>query len=66
MAKLGVWDRIFEAVSRAYDGDLQMVDASSIRVHQHASNVKKGGRTKRRPPPGTSLQADAWGVREAD
>ncbi len=25
--KLGVWDRIFEAVSKAYDGDLQMVDS---------------------------------------
>ena len=40
--KLGVWDKIFEAVSKAYDGDLQMVDASSIRVHHHAANVKKG------------------------
>ena len=40
--KLGVWDRVFEAVSAAYDGDLQMVDSSSIRVHQHAANVKEG------------------------
>ena len=61
--KLGFWDRLFEAVSRAYDGDLQMVDSSSIRVHQHAANVKKGAR--RRPPLGTSLQPDAWGAREA-
>jgi transposase len=60
--KLGVWDRIFAAVSRAYDGDLQMVDSSSIRVHQHAGNVKKG--VRRRPPPGTSLQPHAWGARE--
>jgi transposase len=42
-AKIGVWDRIFEAVLRAYDGDLQMVDSSSIQVHQHGGNVKKGG-----------------------
>jgi transposase len=42
--KVGVWDRIFEAVSKVYDGDLQMVDSSSIRVHQHAANVKKGVR----------------------
>jgi transposase len=61
--KIGVWDRIFEAVSRAYDGDLQMVDSSSIRVHQHAANVKKGAR--RLPPLRTSLQPHAWGVREA-
>src|SRR3954471_22543531 len=40
--KIGVWDRIFEAVSRAYDGDLQMIDSSSIRVHQQGGNVKKG------------------------
>ena len=63
--KLGVWDRIFEAVSAAYDGDLQMVDSSSIRVHQHAGNVKKGVRTTRRPPLGTRLEASAWGAREA-
>ena len=46
-AKFGVWDRIFEAGSRAYDGDLQMIDASSIRVHQHGGNVKKGGHMPR-------------------
>jgi transposase len=62
--KIGVWDRIFEAVSRAYDGDLQMVDSSSIRVHQHAANVKKG--VHRQPPPGISRQPHAWGVRAAD
>ena len=62
--KLGVWDRIFEAVSKAYDGDLQMIDSSSIRVHQHAANVKKG--VRRTPPRGTMLQPDAWGAREAD
>ncbi len=62
--KLGVWDAIFEAVSKAYEGSLQMVDSSSIRVHQHAANGKKGA--PRMPPLGTSLQADAWGVRAAD
>ena len=58
----GVWDRIFEAVSAAYEGDLQMIDSSSIRVHQHGANGKKGGR---RPPLGTSLTPDAWGARGA-
>ena len=62
--KAGVWDRLFSAVSCAYDGDLQMVDSSSIRVHQHAANVKKGAR--RQPPLGTSMQPDAWGARAAD
>lgn len=39
----GVWDHILKAVSNAYDGDLQMIDSSSVRVHQHAANGKKGG-----------------------
>jgi transposase len=60
---MGVWDKLFDAVSRAYDGDLQMIDSSSIRVHQHAANVKKGAR--RKPTKGTTLQPDAWGARGA-
>ena len=59
--KRGVWDRIFDAVSHAYDGDLQIVDSSSIRIHQHAANVKKG--VHRRPPLRASLQPGAWGAR---
>src|SRR3990170_5005510 len=51
--KASVWDQIFEAVSAAYDGDLQMVDSSSIRVHQHGANIKRGA-PKRAPPPGTA------------
>jgi transposase len=62
--KVGVWDRIFEAVSKVYDGDLQMVDSSSIRVHQRAANVKKGGR--KTPPLRTSLRPDARGARAED
>ena len=59
--KLGVWDRIFEAVSAAYDGDRQIVDSSSIRVHQHAANLNKGA--SKVPPLGTPLTPDAWGAR---
>ena len=52
--KAGIWDRILKAVSEAYDGDVQMIDSSSIRVHQHAANGKKGairlhGSLARRP-----------------
>ncbi|HEY5216329.1 MAG TPA: IS5 family transposase [Pseudolabrys sp.] len=43
--KAGVWDRLLEAVSKAYDGDIQMIDSSSIRVHQHAANAKKDDRS---------------------
>ena len=61
--KQGVWDRVFDAVSEAYDGDLQMVDSSSIRVHQHGANGKRGVRMKARPSLGTALEAGAWGAR---
>jgi len=60
--KLGVWDRIFDAITAAYDGDIQMIDSSSIRVHQHGANAKKGVRT---PPRETPLTPDAWGARGA-
>ncbi|WP_148203819.1 IS5 family transposase [Nitrobacter winogradskyi] len=39
--KAGVWDRILSAISKAYDGDIQMIDSSSIRVHQHAAKRSK-------------------------
>jgi len=48
--KLGVWGRIFEEISKAYAGEVQMVDSSSIRVHQHGANGKKGARTTRGTP----------------
>ena len=38
----GVWDRILDAVSAAYDGDLIMIDSSCVRVHQHGASGKKG------------------------
>lgn len=42
--KKGVWDRLMDAVVEAYDGNVQMIDSSSVRVHQHAAGAKKGGR----------------------
>ena len=42
--RAGHWARILGAISEAYDGDIQMIDSSSIRVHQHGANgPKKGG-----------------------
>jgi transposase len=65
-ARIGVWDKIFAAVSKAYDSDLQMIDSSSIRVHQHGANVKKKHPKRPGPPPETPMSPAAWGVREAD
>ena len=30
-----------DAVTKAHDGNVQMIDSSMVRVHQHASGVKK-------------------------
>ncbi len=42
--KSGVWDRLMDAIVEAYDGDIQMIDSSSVRVHQHAAGSKRGVR----------------------
>ncbi len=39
--KAGIWAMLLEAVSEAYAGDVQIIDSSSIRVHQHAANGQK-------------------------
>ena len=39
--KAGVWDRLMDAVTKAHGGEVQMIDSSIVRVHQHASGVKK-------------------------
>ena len=42
--KAGVWDRLLTAVSQAFDGELVMIDSSSIRVHQHGAILKRMAR----------------------
>jgi transposase len=48
--KARVWDRLLDAVSQAFDGELVMIDSSSVRVHQHGATLKKG------------IQIAAWDV----
>jgi len=43
--KAGVWDRLLEAVSKACDGAIVMIDFTCIRVHQHAATGKRGMQT---------------------
>ena len=43
--KAGVWDRILADISKAFDGDIIMIDSSCVRVHQHGATAKKGGLT---------------------
>ena len=40
--KAGVWDRLLDEISKAYDGDIIMIDSTCVRVHQHAATGKKG------------------------
>ena len=39
--KAGIWDRMMDTIVKAHDGKVQMIDSSIVRVHQHASGVKK-------------------------
>ena len=39
--KAGIWDRLMDSIVKAHDGKVQMIDSSIVRVHQHASGVKK-------------------------
>ena len=39
--KAGIWDRLMDEIVKAHDGKVQMIDSSIVRVHQHASGVKK-------------------------
>lgn len=40
--KAGVWDRMMGAITAAYDGDIQMIDSTSVRAHQQAATAKRG------------------------
>jgi transposase len=37
----GIWDKLLHSVSEAYAGQIQMIDSSVVRVHQHAANGEK-------------------------
>lgn len=39
--KAGIWDRIMDAITDAYEGDVRMIDGTSIRVHHSAATLKK-------------------------
>ena len=52
--KAGVWDRMMDAITAAHDGDIQMIDSTSVRAHQQAPTGKGGPRIR------------LWGAPEAD
>jgi transposase len=38
----GVWDRMMDAITAAHEGDIQMIDSTSVRAHQQAATAKRG------------------------
>jgi transposase len=40
--KADVWDRLMDAITAAHDGDIQMIDSTSVRAHQQAATAKRG------------------------
>jgi transposase len=42
--KAGDWDRIMDAITEAYGGDVRMSDGTSVRVHHSAATLKKATR----------------------
>ena len=40
--KAGVWDRLMDKITKSYDGKIQMIDSTSVRVHQQAAAIKRG------------------------
>ena len=55
--KAGVWDRLMDEITELYDGDVQMIDTSVVRVHQHGATAKRGARME--------ALIDVWAAREA-
>jgi transposase len=39
--KSGVWDLIMDTITEAYEGDTQMIDGTSVRVHHSGATLKK-------------------------
>jgi transposase len=67
--KAGVWDRLLEAVSEAYDGDIVMIDSTCVRVHQHAATGKRGMETMVAwdvPAAGSRAKSTRLSMRKAD
>ena len=48
--KAGVWDRLMDAISAAHDGQIQMIDSTSVRAHQ-PRRQKRGCRSLSRSQP---------------
>jgi transposase len=42
--RAGIWDSLLQALTRAQDAAVQMIDTSMVRVHQHAACITDSGK----------------------
>lgn len=47
---LGVWDRIYDTITAAYEDGLQIINSRAIRIHQNGANAKGGRHCRPRRP----------------
>ena len=40
----GAWGRLMNAIAAAHEGNIQMIDSTSVRAHQQAATAKRGDR----------------------
>ena len=67
--RAGVWDRLFDALARLDEADMQMIDSTVVRVHQngacirrdirHCTGRSRGGLTTKIPRRGGQARAAA-------
>jgi transposase len=42
--RAGVWDRVLDALTDPDASDVQMIDSSVVRVHQHGASIRRDAR----------------------
>ena len=50
----GVWERVFQALSKDADNEYAMIDSTIVRAHQHSAGARKKGARK----PSAAVKAD--------
>ena len=47
-SKTGVWERVFQHLAEDADNEYAMIDATSVRAHQHSAGAKGGSQKPKR------------------
>jgi hypothetical protein len=56
---------MMDAITAAHDGDIQMIDSTSVRAHQQAATAKRGSRSLSRSFPRRTYDQNPRGRRWA-